>query len=208
MFGEADVDLLAGPSEVVIVADQTANAACAAADMIEQAEHDAMAASALVTDDESVALNVRHEVERQLDGMPREAIARESLSRYGLILLSEGPEESARTADLIAPEHLELMVADPDRMLGMVRNAGAVFLGTFAPESLGDYIAGPSHTLPTGGTARAFSGVSVWTFLKRSSLIGCNRAALRRFAPFVKEMALAEGLEGHWRSYESRLRLR
>ncbi len=207
LFGVVDVDMLAGPSEVVVLADRTADPACVAADMLAQAEHDPMAASALVTDCAELADATRVELARQLATLPRAETARESLGRHGLLLLADGLESASRAADALAPEHLELMVEDPDRALAMVRHAGAIFLGHFAPESLGDYVAGPSHTLPTGGAARAFSGLSVWTFLKRTSLIGCTPLALRRLATAVREIAAAEGLDAHWRSYEARLRL-
>ncbi|MCX7803858.1 MAG: histidinol dehydrogenase [Planctomycetota bacterium] len=206
LFGIVDVDMLAGPSEVVVLADRTADPVCVAADMLAQAEHDPMAAAALITDHAPLAGAVRGELARQLEVLPRAATARESLASHGLLLLADNMESAARAADALAPEHLELMVEYPDRALAMVRHAGAIFLGPFAPESLGDYVAGPSHTLPTGGTARAFSGLSVWTFLKRTSLIGCTPRALRRLAPAVREIAAAEGLEAHWKSYATRLR--
>ncbi|MBC7104962.1 MAG: histidinol dehydrogenase, partial [Firmicutes bacterium] len=200
VFGVVDVDMLAGPSEVVVVADATADPAYVAADLLAQAEHDPSATAVLVTPDRGLAERVREELERRLETCPRREIAAESIGRRGVALVTRSLEEAVALADELAPEHLELMVERPWEWLGRVRRAGAVFLGADSPEALGDYLAGPSHVLPTGGSARFFSPLGVEDFLKRSSLIAGSREGLAALAPYVAVLARAEGLEAHARA--------
>ncbi len=206
VFGVVDIDMLAGPSEVVVVADTSADPACVAADLLAQAEHDPLATAVLVTPDRGLAERVRDELERQLAACPRREIAAESLRRRGMALITRNLEEAVALADELAPEHLELMVARPWELLGRVRRAGAVFLGINSPEALGDYLAGPSHVLPTGGSARFFSPLGVEDFLKRSSLIAGSREGLVALAPHVVTLARVEGLEAHARAVIVRTR--
>ncbi|MGQ9531301.1 MAG: histidinol dehydrogenase [Desulfotomaculales bacterium] len=206
VFGVVGIDMLAGPSEVVVVADSGADPACVAADLLAQAEHDALATAVLVTPDRGLAERVADEVERQLATLPRREIAAESLRGRGMALVTRTLEEAVAVADQLAPEHLELMVARPWEWLGRVRRAGAVFVGFDSPEALGDYLAGPSHVLPTGGSARFFSPLGVEDFLKRSSLIMGSREGLSALAPHVITLARVEGLEAHARAVIVRTR--
>ncbi len=204
VFGAVDIDMIAGPSEILVLADSGANPALAAADLLSQAEHDPLAYPILVTDDEKVLAEVDREVKKQLERLPRKAIAAESISARGHLILVPDIFEGARVANIIAPEHLELMVSDTDEVLAMVDNAGAIFLGHFTPEALGDYMAGPNHVLPTGGTARFSSPLGVYDFLKRSSLIKYDAQALAAKADRVARFARMEGLEAHARAVEMR----
>lgn len=206
VFGCVNVDLFAGPSEVLVVADGSADPAGAAADLLSQAEHDAMASAILVTPDREFARAVRSALLAMLDGHPRRAIAEESLRRYGLALVVRDLDEAARVAGAIAPEHLELLCRRPEALAAKVKHAGAIFLGEWAPESLGDYAAGPSHTLPTGGTARFMSGLSPLSFMKRTSLIGATRRGLSSLLPTIEALAEAEGLASHAESARVRSR--
>jgi len=205
VYGVVDIDSIAGPSEIVVVADEGANAAFIAADLLSQAEHDEMASAVLLTPSRALAEAVQAEVERQLDALPRRAIAAESVRRHGAILLTASLEEAIAISNRLAPEHLELMVADPLAWLGRIENAGAIFLGPYSAESVGDYYAGPNHVLPTNGTARFFSPLGVDTFLKRSSLIAYSREALLEGAERIMTLARREGLEGHARAIQVRL---
>jgi histidinol dehydrogenase len=205
VFGAVDIDSIAGPSEIVVLADDTANAAYVAADLLSQAEHDEMASAILVTPSAALAEAVAAEVERQLAQLPREAIARKSIDDYGAILLVGSMEEGIAVVNKLAPEHLEIMAADPMEYLGMIENAGAIFLGDYSSEPVGDYFAGPNHIIPTNGTARFSSPVNVDDFLKKSSLIRYSKAALMANGEKIMTLARHEGLEGHARAIELRL---
>ncbi|HEB76526.1 MAG TPA: histidinol dehydrogenase [Nitrospirae bacterium] len=200
VFGEVDIDMIAGPSEVLIIADSTAPPEFVAADLLSQAEHDELASSVLVTSSRRLALRVKEEVERQLESLGRKDIARASIENFGAIILTGSLRRAVRIADLIAPEHLEIMTEKPEKLLPHVRNAGAVFLGRWTPESMGDYAAGPNHTLPTGGTARFFSPLGVYDFVKRSSLLSFSRRSFQGLSPVVETLAELEGLEAHGRA--------
>lgn len=197
VYGHCDIDMLAGPSEILIVADETANPDYAAADMLSQAEHDVLASSILITPSEEVAEETCAKVEEKLKQLPRETIARTSVERNGLIIVTETMEEAIEYANISAPEHMELLVKEPFALLPRVRHAGAVFLGSYSPEPLGDYFAGPNHVLPTGGTARFYSVLNVETFMKRMSVISYTEAALKEVAPDIIRLAEAEGLQAH-----------
>jgi histidinol dehydrogenase len=205
VFGRVDIDSIAGPSEVLILADASADAAVVAADMLAQAEHDPEAAAMCVTTSRPLARRVAASLDAQLAALPRRAIAARSLARFGAIVVVPGRADALAVANALAPEHLELAVAAPRRWLAGVRHAGAVFFGTGAPEAFGDYLAGPNHVLPTGGTARFASPLGVWDFLKRTSVIEAGRATLDRLGPAVARLARAEGLEAHARAVEARL---
>ncbi|MFN3740373.1 MAG: histidinol dehydrogenase [Thermodesulfovibrionales bacterium] len=204
VFGIVDIDMIAGPSEVLIIADRVARPEFIAADLLSQAEHDENASAIVLTDSLSLAEKIRSEIERQLRELKRKDIALSSLNNYGAIILTKNLEEAARIANRIAPEHLELMVKKPGALLPYIRNAGALFLGEWTPEPLGDYIAGPNHTLPTGGTARFSSPLGVYDFIKRSSLIQFSEKGFKKLAPFVETIADIEGLEAHARSVRVR----
>ncbi len=197
VFGRVDIDMIAGPSEILIIADETPDARHVAADLIGQAEHDPDAIAWLVTTSETLAAQVPDELESLLKDNPRREVAREALETNGLILLVDTLEEAAQAADLRAPEHLELLVEQPLELAGRIRNAGAIFLGSHTPESVGDYYAGPNHVLPTAGTARWASPLGVYDFLKRTSLIAYSAERLRRDADDVIRLAESEGLYGH-----------
>lgn len=200
VFGFVGVDMVAGPSEVLVIADRSANPRWVAADLLSQAEHDPMAASVLVTDSAAALEAVSQEIGKQAASLPRAAVVRRSLDRFGALVLVDSLEAAVEVANAVAPEHLELAVADPGALLGGIRNAGAVFLGHYSPEPLGDYFAGPNHVLPTSGTARFCSPLSVDDFVKRSSVVGYSEEALRAVYRDVADFARAEGLEAHARS--------
>jgi histidinol dehydrogenase len=189
--------MMAGPSEVVVVADESADAASVAADLLAQAEHDPMARAVLLTPSRALIDGVALEAERRLGALPRREIAGAALRSHGALVLTRTLEEAVEVANLLAPEHLELQVADPDALLAQVRNAGAVFLGCYTPEVVGDYVAGPNHVLPTGGTARFASALGTEDFVKRLSVIQYAPAGLRDAGPHVAELARVEGLDGH-----------
>ncbi len=205
VFGRVAIDMIAGPSEVVIIADGTGEAAFAAADMLAQAEHDETASAVLLTPDEAFARSVAAALERQLADLPRKRIATRSLATFGAAVITRDLPEAVALANRFAPEHLELMVQDPRALLGEVKNAGAVFLGMYTPETLGDYTAGPNHVLPTGGTARFASPLGVYDFVKRTSILSFSRAALERYGRQTARFAGIEGLDGHGRSVLLRL---
>ncbi|NLD20206.1 MAG: histidinol dehydrogenase [Clostridiales bacterium] len=202
IFGQTGIDMIAGPSEILVIADKTGNPAVIAADMLAQAEHDKMATSVLVTDSEELAVKVQSELEVQVDALPRKEIAAASINDNGKIIIEKNIDAAIDTANLLAPEHLELFLDmdDPFKYISRVRNAGSVFMGKNSPEALGDYYAGPNHTLPTGGTARFSSPLSVDDFMKRTSFIYYNSSALAAAADDIALLARVEGLEGHARS--------
>lgn len=200
LYGYVGIDMVAGPSEVLVVADASARPSYVAADLLSQAEHDPMAAAILVTDDAALLEAVEAELQRQSALLPKADIARASLSHYGALIRVADLAQAADIANRIAPEHLELAVEDPFGLLGRIRNAGAVFLGHYAPEPLGDYLAGPNHVLPTSGTARFFSPLGVDDFVKRSSVIYYTREALQQVYGDVGRLADSEGLAAHARS--------
>jgi histidinol dehydrogenase len=200
VFGIVGIDMVAGPSEVVVVADETAPADWVAADLLAQAEHDAMASAVCITPSAALARSVEVEVARQLSLLPRRTIAEQAVHRFGAVIVAEDLAAAVRLANAIAPEHLELMVADPWALVPDVRHAGAVFLGRHTPEVAGDYLAGPNHVLPTGGTARFSSPLSVEDFQTRSSLLGLTPEAVRRWREPVTRLAELEGLEAHARA--------
>ena len=204
VFGQVDIDMIAGPSEILVVADGKSDPAWVAADLLSQAEHDAHAAAVLVTDSRPLAEAVQNEVERQLTDLPRRDIAQKSLEANGKILVTKDLAAAMEAANRIAPEHLELCVDDPFALLPLVKNAGSVFLGRHTPEALGDYFAGPNHTLPTSGTARFSSPLSVDDFVKKTQFIYYTREALADAAPRIADFAEREGLHGHARSALSR----
>jgi histidinol dehydrogenase len=197
VYGTVGIDSLAGPSEVLIIADAGANPTHVAADMLAQAEHDPMAAAILLTADAQLARKVAGEVERLLMDHPRRTLTEKSIAHYGLIVVVESLQVAAELSNLFAPEHLQLEVADPWALLELIRHAGAIFLGHSTPEAVGDYLAGPNHTLPTSGAARYASALGVETFMKHSSLIHYSPAALQKVASAIQLLANAEGLPSH-----------
>lgn len=197
VFGEVDIDMIAGPSEVLIIADEKASPVFAAADLLSQAEHDELASSVLLTDSSSLAEKVTKELDKQLSLLKRRRIAEKSLNAYGAIIITKDLEEAVRIANGIAPEHLEVMTGRPMDLLPLIENAGAIFLGQWTPEPLGDYAAGPNHTLPTSGTARFFSPLGVYDFMKRSSLLSFSRDGFEKLAKTVQTLAEIEGLSAH-----------
>ena len=197
VYGHVDIDMLAGPSEILIVADKTADPVYTAADMLSQAEHDPLASSIVITDDEELAGKVAKEAEKQLAALPRREIAQASIDRNGLIVVAEDMMQAMRFANVSAPEHMELLTAQPFQLLPYVRHAGAVFLGAYSPEPLGDYFAGPNHVLPTGGTARYYSVLNVETFMKRTSIISYTQPALSDVSEDIIRLAETEGLQAH-----------
>ncbi|HEX2202099.1 MAG TPA: histidinol dehydrogenase [Longimicrobium sp.] len=206
VFGLVDIDMIAGPSEILVIADETADPVHVAADLIGQAEHDPDAIAWLVTTSEALAARVPAEVDRLLERNPRHDVAREALETSGAIVIVPDLAAAAAAADLRAPEHLELLVAEPLALAGRIRNAGAIFLGPWSPEPMGDYFAGPNHVLPTGGTARFASPLGVYDFVKRTSLIGYSPERLRAHADDVIRLAESEGLHGHAEAVRVRLR--
>ncbi len=207
VFGTVGIDMIAGPSEVLILADSGNNADWLAADLLAQAEHDTAAQSILITDSEDLANQVEAAVEAQLKTLPREDVARASWQDYGAIILVNDLEAAMPLANRIAPEHLELAVADPEALLKKVRNAGAVFLGHYTPEAIGDYVGGSNHVLPTARSARFSSGLSVLEFVKRTSILKCNADNLRQLGPAAIALGESEGLSAHARSVSIRLNL-
>jgi histidinol dehydrogenase len=205
VFGQVDIDMIAGPTEVAVVASPDADPAECAADLLAQAEHDVRAVPLLLTPSAQLAAAVEAEVERQLAELPRREIAGRSVAERGALVVTRDLEEAVRLADEFAPEHLALLVPGARRWLGKVSRAGAVFAGAFTPEAVGDYIAGPSHVLPTAGTARFASALSVATFRRRMSVIELSRRALEELAPSVEALAAAEGFEAHARAVRMRV---
>ncbi|TMB44531.1 MAG: histidinol dehydrogenase [Deltaproteobacteria bacterium] len=204
-YGHVAIDAIAGPSEVVIVADRSADPELVAADMLAQAEHDPLAAAVCLTTDRRLAARVAAALAAQLATLPRRAIAERALAAFGAIVVTRSVAEAVEIANRLAPEHLELAVRDPGPVAAGVRHAGAVFLGQDAPEALGDYLAGPNHVLPTGGTARFASPLGVYDFVKRTSVIGAGPRTLATLGPPVVRLARLEGLDAHGRAVERRL---
>jgi histidinol dehydrogenase len=204
VFGDVDIDMIAGPSEIAVLADDTAKAAEIAADLLSQAEHDARSSSVLVTTSQSLAEGVKKEVDRQLVDLPRKEIASQSVQDYGMIIVCDTWEEAVDTVNEIAPEHLEVLTSDPFQQLGKIKHAGAIFLGPYSSEPVGDYFAGPNHVLPTNGTARFSSPLNVDDFVKKSSVISYSEQALQQNADKIARFARLEGLEAHARAVETR----
>ncbi|SPF49634.1 Histidinol dehydrogenase [Candidatus Desulfosporosinus infrequens] len=207
VFGTVDIDMLAGPSEILILVDESGRPEELAADLLSQAEHDRLASAILVSPSRQLLEQTILEVERQLADLPRAEIARASWETYGAAICVSDLQEGMDLANKIAPEHFELVVADQYSWLGQVRNVGAVFLGRYSPEPVGDYFAGPNHVLPTGGTARFYSPLNVDMFMKKVSVIGYSEAALKRDAKQIAILARSEGLEAHARAVEVRFQL-
>ena len=200
VFGVVAIDMIAGPSEITVIADEKSDPAFVSADLLSQAEHDMLASAVLVTPSRALAEKVQTELERQLSLLPREKIARKSIEDNGKILVTDTLEDAFAIANTIAPEHLEVCADEPEKYLPLIKNAGSIFLGRFAPEALGDYLAGPNHTLPTSGTARFSSPLSVDDFVKKSSYLSYTPEALQKVAPRIADFARREGLEAHARS--------
>ena len=206
VFGRVGIDLIAGPSEILVVADADNDPAWIAADLLAQAEHDSAAQAVLITDDRRFADGVARAVEELLAKLPRAVIAGQSWANHGAIIHTSSLDETPALIDRLAPEHLELAVADPEALAGAVRHAGAIFLGRHTPEAIGDYVAGPNHVLPTGRSARFASGLSVLDFVKRTSLVRCDAQSLAEIGPAAATLARLEGLAAHALSVEIRLK--
>ena len=204
VFGQVAIDMIAGPSEVVIIADQSANPAFVAADMLAQAEHDEMAAAVLFTPYPDLAQKVAAEIQSQLQNLPKREIIEKSLSQYGAVIMTSSITEAVELTNLFAPEHLELMVENPDNIVGQIRNAGSVFLGSYTPEALGDYTAGANHILPTEGTARFSSPLGVYDFYKRMSVLSFSATAFEKLSAQTERFARMEGLDAHANSVRIR----
>jgi len=199
------IDMVAGPSEILVLADHSANPEWVAADMLSQAEHDELAVAVVMTPERGLAEAVQQQLNRQLEGLERKEIARQSLSSQGAIIVTRSLDEALSLANIFAAEHLELAVAEPLAVLSSIRHAGAIFLGHYTPEALGDYLAGPNHVLPTGGTARFSSPLGVDDFLKRSSILSFTESSLAKYAIPVQELAGMEGLEAHGMAVKRRI---
>ena len=203
-YGTLDIDMVAGPSEVLVIADSSANPAFVAADLLSQAEHDRLASAWLLTDSMELAQQVDREMARQTGRLSRSEIMEESVARYGAAIVCENLHACAALANVVAPEHLEIVTAQPRALLPEIQNAGAVFLGAWSPEPLGDYLAGPDHVLPTSGTARFFSPLSVDAFLKTMSVIEFDRGSLEALGAEIVTFANAEHLTAHANSIQVR----
>ena len=206
VFGDVGIDMVAGPSEVSIVADKSADPDLVAADLIAQAEHDIFAQSILITEDKKLIQSVNLSLKNQLQRLPKRKIATQSLKNFGLAILTKGKTRIAEIVNIIAPEHLELYTNYNNKLLNKVKNAGSIFIGKFSPEAIGDYIAGPNHVLPTSGSARFSSGLSVNDFLKRHSLIKITKTGIERLGASVINLAKHENLQGHANSVKIRLK--
>ncbi|MEB3230016.1 MAG: histidinol dehydrogenase [Leptolyngbyaceae bacterium] len=207
VYGTVGIDSIAGPSEVLVIADSTANASHVAADLLAQAEHDPMAAAILITTDSALARQVVSEVQIQLEDHPRRIDTEKAIAHYGLVIIVDTLDTAAQLSNEFAPEHLELEIAEPWELLDQIRHAGAIFLGYSTPEAVGDYIAGPNHTLPTSGAARYASALGVETFMKHSSIIQYSPQALQSVAHSIDTLAMAEGLPSHAASVRIRCKL-
>ena len=205
VYGQVAIDSLAGPSEVLVIADHSAKPDQVAADLLAQAEHDPLAAAVLITTDPALADGINAAVAEQLTNHPRQEICEAALRDWGLVVVCDDLESCAHLSDSFAPEHLELLVERPEPLADRIQNAGAIFLGPWSPEAVGDYLAGPNHTLPTCGAARFSGALSVETFMRHTSLIGFNRAALEATGSAVQELATSEGLHSHAESVRRRL---
>jgi len=206
VYGVVGIDMIAGPSEIAIISDGAVTASIVAADLLSQAEHDEMASAILLTPVKKFALEVAAEVETQLKSLKKSGIAAKAIEDYGAVIVTRDMKEAVAIANRFAPEHLELMVKKPRELLDKIKNAGAVFLGDSSPEVLGDYIAGPSHILPTGGTARFSSPLGVYDFVKRMSAISFSDKSLRKHGESARRFAEIEGLDAHGRSITARLK--
>ena len=206
VFGEVNIDSIAGPSEILLLADDSADSLHVAADMLSQAEHDEMAAALCVTTSMAVGQKIQRAIEDRLRSTKRQAITLKSLEKYGAIIVARGKKEMVELANAIAPEHVELIVRKPQKLAKEIYNAGAMFLGPYSPPPLGDYCAGPNHVLPTGGGARFFSPLGTYDFLKRTTMIHAERRALKTLASKITHLARLEGLDDHARSVEARFR--
>ncbi len=206
VFGEVNIDSIAGPSEILLLADDSADPAHVAADMLSQAEHDELAAALCVTTSMAVARKIQKAVEQQLLSTKRRAISLRSLQKYGAIIVARGQKDMIELANTIAPEHIELLVRQPEKVARQIRNAGAMFLGPYSAPPLGDYLAGPNHVLPTGGSARFFSPLGTYDFLKRTTIIHAERRGLKALASKITHLARLEGLDDHARSVEVRFK--
>ncbi len=204
VFGDVDIDMIAGPSEIAILADETARPNELAADLLSQAEHDARACSVLVTASRTLAEAVSNEVDRQLETLPRKSIAEQSIANYGAIYVTETEDEAIETINQLAPEHLEIMMENPMEKVGQIRHAGAIFVGRYSAEPVGDYFAGPNHVLPTNGTARFSSPLNIDDFQKKSSIIMYSEKAFVENGAKIAAFARLEGLEAHARAIEER----
>ena len=205
VFGEVNIDMIAGPSEIGIIADESADPAWLAIDLLSQAEHDEMASSLLITTSKEIAERTIAEIEKALKTLDREKIARESIEKRGAVIVVRDLDEAAHYMNQIAPEHLELMVSNPFDLLPRIKHAGAIFMGRYTPEPIGDYIAGPNHTLPTGGTAKFYSPLNVENFMKKSSIISMSREGIDELGLACALLAKTEGLDAHQKSVEIRL---
>ena len=206
VFGRVNIDIIAGPSEILVLADGKSDPECVAADLLSQAEHDRNASAVLITDSKELALKVQAELERQIPLLPRKDLCRDSIDNNGKIIVAKDLKEGCDIANMIAPEHLEICTDNPFEYLSLIKNAGSIFMGRNCPEALGDYFAGPNHTLPTNGTARFSSPLSVDDFIKKSSYIYYSREALCEAAPFVEKFARSEGLDAHAESVCTRVK--
>jgi histidinol dehydrogenase len=205
VFGRVGIDMIAGPSEILVIADGDNNPDWVALDLLSQAEHDESAQSILITTDAAFGQAVTKAVEKRLETLERRAVASASWRNYGAVITVENLEQAAALSDRIAPEHLELLVADPDALAAKIHHAGAIFLGAFTPEAIGDYVGGPNHVLPTARSARFSSGLSVLDFMKRTTLARMTPAALRAIGPAAETLAISEGLQAHGLSVRARL---
>ena len=206
VFGDVGIDMIAGPSEVTIVADKSSKPDWIAADLIAQAEHDETSQSIVIADDINVIKKINYFLSQQLKDLPKKAIASKSLKNFGLSILIKDKKTLIDTINLIAPEHLEIFTKKSSSILKKIRNAGSIFLGEYSPEAIGDYLAGPNHVLPTSGSARFSSGLSVYDFLKRYSVIKMTKSGIERLGTSVKNLAEYENLEGHANSIKIRLK--
>lgn len=204
VFGEVDIDSIAGPSEILILADASAEPAHVAADLLSQAEHDELAAALCVTVSLSMAARIQRALQERLQGTKRRSITIKALQRYGAIVVARGLKEAVDIANAVAPEHVEVIVRQPERWARQIRNAGAIFIGPYSAPPLGDYLAGPNHVLPTGGSARFFSPLGTYDFVKRTTVIQAEKRALRVLAPRITRLARLEGLDDHARAVETR----
>lgn len=204
VFGEVNIDSIAGPSEILLLADDSADPAHVAADMLSQAEHDELAAALCITSSPILATKIQQALAEQLSQTKRQTITIKSLQNYGAIIVTADLTEAVRIANQIAPEHLELLVRRPEKWALEIRNAGAIFIGPYSAPPLGDYLAGPNHVLPTGGSARFFSPLGTYDFLKRTTVIHADKRALRALAPKIIQLARLEGLDDHARAVEAR----
>ena len=205
VFGKVDIDMIAGPSEILVIADKNADPKYVAADLLSQAEHDPMASSILLSNDENLISKVNCELENQIVGLPKMDITQKSLENYGKSILCESIEECIEIANMIAPEHLELMVNEPMNYLSQIKNAGSIFLGYYTCESIGDYFGGTNHVLPTNGTARFSSALGVDSFIKKSSFLHYSKQAVQAYGHQIETMAVQEGLQAHANAIKVRM---